>query len=115
CRAERPRSRGGRRLVARFAELLVDHARRPGLGSRGRVEALRRPLQGTWKLEPDRAEMRVTLLNDSVAQLYVPILFTIGGAGAPPQATRFLMNQTLVKTSAGWKVASILPIPAPAT
>src|SRR5206468_1317891 len=27
---------------------------------------------------------------------------------------RFLMNQVLLKTPAGWKVASILPIPAPA-
>jgi ketosteroid isomerase-like protein len=84
----------------------------------GREAALKRfdgLYKGTWKLEPDRTEMRVTLLNDNVAQLYVPILFTIGGPGAPPQATRFLMNQTLVKTPAGWKVASILPIPAPAS
>ena len=49
-----------------------------------------------------------------MAQLYVPILFTIGGPGAAPQPTRFLMNQTLVKTPTGWKVASILPIAAPA-
>jgi hypothetical protein len=30
------------------------------------------------------------------------------------QAARFLMNQVLVKTPGGWRVSSILPIPAPA-
>jgi len=53
------------------------------------------------------------MLRDDVAQLYVPIVFTIGPAGQPAQPTRFLMNQVLVKTPAGWKVSSILPIPAP--
>jgi hypothetical protein len=48
------------------------------------------------------------------AQLYVPIMFTIGAAGQPAQPTRFLMNLILVKTPGGWKVSSILPIPAPA-
>ena len=47
---------------------------------------------------------------------YVPIDFTIGPPGAAPTVTRFLMNQTLVKTAKGWVIASILPIPAvPAT
>jgi hypothetical protein len=52
-------------------------------------------------------------LSDSVAQLYVPIVFTIGRTAQPAQPTRFLMNQVLVKTPQGWKVSSILPIPAP--
>jgi hypothetical protein len=43
----------------------------------------------------------------------VPIVFTIGPAGQAAQTTRFLMNQTIIKTPAGWKVASILPIPVP--
>ena len=53
------------------------------------------------------------MLSNDVAQLYVPIVFTIGPAGQPAQTTRFLMNQTIIKTPAGWKVASILPIPVP--
>ena len=68
--------------------------------------------KGTWRLEPALAEMKVALLAEGVAQIHVPILFTIGPPGQEPQKTRFLMNQVLVKTSAGWKVASILPIPA---
>jgi hypothetical protein len=70
--------------------------------------------QGTWMLEPLLSELTVTLLGEGVAEVYVPIVFTIGAPGQPAQKTRFLMNQVLVKTSSGWKVASILPIPVPA-
>jgi hypothetical protein len=70
--------------------------------------------QGTWHLDTDMAGLRVMVLGDDVAQLYVPILFTIAPAGQSAEPTRFLMNQILVKTADGWKVSSILPIPAPA-
>ncbi len=82
----------------------------------GREAALKRfeaLYQGTWRLEANAAELRVTMLSHDVAQLYVPIVFTIGPPGQPAQTTRFLMNQTIIKTPAGWKVASILPIPVP--
>jgi ketosteroid isomerase-like protein len=81
----------------------------------GRLEALKRfeaLYAGTWKLEPVMAELRFTVVTPEMAQLYVPIDFTIGSAGQPAKIIRFLMNQTLVKTADGWKVASILPIPA---
>jgi hypothetical protein len=58
-------------------------------------------------------DLHVTMLSNDVAQLYVPIVFTIGPPGQPAQTTRFLMNQTIIKTPAGWKVASILSIPVP--
>jgi ketosteroid isomerase-like protein len=70
--------------------------------------------EGTWRLDPDPSELRITLIADGVAQVYVPIMFTIGAPGQPPQHTKFLMNQVLVKTQSGWRVSSILPIPAPA-
>jgi len=75
-----------------------------------RFEAL---YQGTWRLEANAAELHVTMLGKDVAQLYVPIVFTIGAAGQAAQPTHFLMNQTIIKTPGGWKVASILPIPVP--
>ena len=75
-----------------------------------RFDALYR---GTWHLEANAAELQVTMLSSDVAQLYVPIVFTVGSAGQAGQTTRVLMNQTIIKTPAGWKVASILPIPVP--
>ena len=70
--------------------------------------------EGTWKLDPEFANLKVIMIGDGVAQIYVPIIFTIGASGQSLQQTRFLMNQLLVKTPSGWRVSSILPIPAPA-
>jgi ketosteroid isomerase-like protein len=67
---------------------------------------------GTWRLDPEPSGLKVTMNGDGAAQIYVPIIFAIGAGGQPPQQTRFLMNMVLVKTSDGWRVSSILPIPA---
>ena len=48
--------------------------------------------QGTWHLDPDAASLKVTMIEDGVAELYVPIVFTIGPSGQSAQSTRFLMN-----------------------
>ena len=76
-----------------------------------RFEAL---YQGTWKLEPEAGALKVMVLGPDTAQILVPIVFTIGAPGQTAQPTRFLMNQVLIKTAEGWRVSSILPIPAPA-
>jgi len=83
----------------------------------GREAALKRfesLYQGTWKLSPDMANLKTVLVGETTAQLYVPITFNIGAAGQPAPDAPFLMNQTLVKTPAGWRIANILPIPVPA-
>ena len=69
--------------------------------------------RGTWSLEPKIDELKVIELQPGIVQLYVPITFMISPAGQAAQPTRFLMNQVVVKTADGWKVSSILPIPAP--
>ena len=83
----------------------------------GREAALKRfdaLYQGTWRLEPEAGAFKVVMLGPDTAQIFVPIVFTIGAQGQAAQPTRFLMNQILVKTTDGWRVSSILPIPAPA-
>jgi uncharacterized protein (TIGR02246 family) len=75
-----------------------------------RFEAL---YQGTWSLDPKSDELRMIQLQANVVQLYVPVTFMIGPAGQTAQPTRFLLNQVVVRTADGWKVSSILPIPAP--
>ena len=82
----------------------------------GREAALKRfeaLYQGTWKLSPDTLNLKVVLLGDATAQLFVPVMFNIGPPGQPAPDAPFLMNQTLVKTAAGWRIASILPVPLP--
>src|SRR3954449_7104848 len=82
----------------------------------GREAALKRfeaLYQGTWSLDPKTDELKVIELQPSVAQLYVPVTFMIAPAGQTAQPTRFFVDEVLVKTAGGWKVSSILPIPAP--
>ena len=69
--------------------------------------------EGTWRLEPEASGLKVTMIGDGAAQVYVPIVFTIGAPGQQPPPTRFLMNLVLTRTANAWKVSSILPIPAP--
>jgi len=68
---------------------------------------------GTWRLDPETSALKIMMLGDGAAQIFVPITFAIGAPGQSAQQTKFLMNQVLVRTSAGWKVSSILPIPLP--
>jgi ketosteroid isomerase-like protein len=68
--------------------------------------------EGTWRLDPEALGLKVMMLGDGTAQIYVPINFLIGASGQQPQPMRFLMNMVLTKTPSGWKVSSILPIPA---
>jgi hypothetical protein len=82
----------------------------------GRDAALQRfskLYEGTWRLDPDSTTVRVVPLSDSVAQLHATVQFTIGAPNQPPQTTRFLLNQVLVKSGSVWRVMSIFPIPVP--
>ena len=84
----------------------------------GREAAIKRfesLYQGTWKLSPDMSNLKTVLVSETTAQLYIPITFNIGAPGLAAPDTPFLMNQTLVKTAAGWRIANILPIPIPAS
>jgi hypothetical protein len=66
--------------------------------------------EGTWHLEPDMSQFRVAAISNDVVQILVPIVFTRGLPGKPPQDNTFLISQTFVRDATGWHVASILPI-----
>lgn len=85
----------------------------PVWGREAALERFQKLYAGTWNLEPDMGEMKVLELGVETAQLFVPVTFKIAPAGETAQPSNFLMNQTLVKTSEGWKIASILPILVP--
>ena len=70
--------------------------------------------QGTWRLEPESGALRIVVDRPGVVQLFVPIRFTMGPAGEPPQQTRILMNQTWAQEDGAWKLVALLPIPAAA-
>ncbi len=83
-------------------------------GREAAMERFRVLYRGTWRLEPDMSQFRAVALGPGAAQLFVPVLFTIGAPGQAAQPARFLMNQTLRRDGdSTWRVASILPIPLP--
>ena len=84
-----------------------------GVETRGRdavVARFKEYYEGTWHLEPDMSQFRATTISDDVMQILVPIVFTRGLPGKPPQDNTFLISQTLVRDANGWHIASILPI-----
>jgi len=66
--------------------------------------------RGTWHLQPDMTQFRSTAITNDVIQVIVPIRFERGLPGAAPQSDRFLICQTYIRDSNGWRVASILPV-----
>jgi hypothetical protein len=66
--------------------------------------------QGTWHLEPDMSQFRVAAISNDVMQILVPIVFTRGLPGKPPQDNAFLISQTFVRDRGDWHIASILPV-----
>lgn len=66
--------------------------------------------EGTWHLEADMTQFRVTVISDDFMQILVPILFTHGLPGQPPQNSKFLISQTLIHEADGWRVAAIMPV-----
>lgn len=86
----------------------------PVWGRNAALQRFAKLYEGTWRLDPDPTSVRVIPISDSVAQLHAVVQFTIGAPSQPPQATRFLLTQVLVKTGTVWRVMSIFPIPAPA-
>jgi hypothetical protein len=79
-------------------------------GTKAIAETLGEYYAGTWHLEPDMSHFRSTIISDEVVQILVPIDFTRGLPGNPPQTNRFLISQTFVRGAAGWRVATIMPI-----
>jgi ketosteroid isomerase-like protein len=86
----------------------------PVWGSRAALKRFASLYEGTWHLDAEASGLKVMPLGDGAAQIFVPINVTIGAPGQQPQPMRFLMNMVLVRTTGGWRVSSILPIPAPA-
>jgi hypothetical protein len=86
-----------------------------GVAIWGRDAALRRFAElykGTWKLEPNMAAYRSQQLAADVAEIFVPILITVGPAGKPATKLKVLMNLIYIHVGNDWKLAKILPAPA---
>ena len=85
----------------------------PVWGSRQAVETFAQQWQGTWKLEPQLKELRVASLAADTAVLMTPLLLTQGRTGADPSTVPVSWCGVFVKTSSGWRLATIFTAPLP--
>jgi hypothetical protein len=67
--------------------------------------------EGTWHVEPDMSQFHIISISKDVMQFLVPVVFTQGLPGQPPQDINRLITQTLVHDANGWHIASIISIP----
>ena len=67
--------------------------------------------EGTWHVEPDMSQFHVSSISKDVIQFVVPVVFTQGLLGQPPQDINRLITQTLVHDANGWHIASIISLP----
>jgi len=84
-----------------------------GIETRGRdavADRFKGYYEGPWPLEPDMSKFHVAVISNEVMQILVPIVFTRGLPGKPPQQNTFLISQTYVRDANGWSVASVLPV-----
>ncbi|ANN65486.1 DUF4440 domain-containing protein [Bordetella bronchialis] len=68
--------------------------------------------KGVWKFEPDRDAIRIQPLTADAAQIYAPTRITLGHKPEDARSASFLVYETAIRTPQGWRIASIVPVPA---
>jgi hypothetical protein len=76
------------------------------------VDHFRTVFAGTWRFEPDEEAIRILPLGADVAHIYAPTRITIGPAGEEAVTHRFLVNEFAIRTAEGWRISTIVPVPA---
>jgi hypothetical protein len=75
------------------------------------MEAFEESWKGTWKLDPQMAELRIASVSPGVAVLITPLLFSEGDPGKSPSTVPVRWGGVFVKTKSGWRIASIFITP----
>jgi hypothetical protein len=76
------------------------------------IEHFKETFKGVWKFEPNVESIKIVPLTPDVAEVYAPTQITLGASEASARTALFLVYEVAVRTSEGWRVASIVPVPA---
>ena len=76
------------------------------------LEHFRTIFSGTWRFEPDEDAIRVVPLGPDAAHIYAPTLITAGRAEKPASTYQFHVNEIAIRTADGWRISTIVPVPA---
>jgi ketosteroid isomerase-like protein len=80
-------------------------------GHKEAMDAFQEQWKGTWTLDPQLKEARIASVAPNVAVLITPLLFTQGDPGGKPSTVPIRWSGVVVKTAAGWRIASIFITP----
>jgi hypothetical protein len=76
------------------------------------LDHFRTVFKGTWRFEPEIEEIKVMPISADAAHIFAPTNITTGSAVGGEATYRFLVNEFAVRTHEGWRIASIVPVPA---
>ena len=75
------------------------------------MQAFEEQWKGTWRLDPQTAELRIASVSPGVAVLITPLLYTGGDPGKDPSTVPIRWGGVFVKTKSGWRISSIFITP----
>lgn len=99
-------------IIARSPDFLWITTTKPLWGYDAALTHFAQVYKGTYHLEPKLDELKLTIVTDHAAQLYVPVDLTIGTSSKEIQRSPFMLHQTYLATAQGWKLAAIMPVRA---
>jgi hypothetical protein len=77
------------------------------------MTAFKTAWNGSWHLDPQLNELRITSVAPGVAVLITPQLYTDGDPGEQPHTVPVRWGGVFVKTASGWRISSIFITPYP--
>ena len=69
--------------------------------------------KGSWHLDPQLQELRISSVAPGVAVLIAPLLLTSADPGEQPSTQPIRWGGVFVKTASGWRISSIFITPYP--
>lgn len=76
------------------------------------VDHFRTIFAGTWRFEPEEDAIRILPLGPDLAHIYAPTRITAGAPGREAANYAFLVNEFAIRTAEGWRISTIIPVPA---
>jgi len=77
------------------------------------MEHLHDMYQQPFRIDPLYQEEKVVFITPNIAETYAPVQITVAYGGQNPVPKPFVMVLLWIKTSAGWKMTTDIPVPVP--
>ena len=81
-------------------------------GKTALINHFKETFKGVWKFKPEVESIRIIPLTLDVAQAYARTQITLGHSDASAKIAPYLVYEVAVRTSEGWRIASIVLEPA---